>query len=227
MAAKGDVIVFLDSDMVVVDGFIEAHMKAQDSLDVVAHGPFIQTSNFDDPRSEKRRWTDFSRAFFATGNSSVRKEWLVKAGLFDEDFSEYGWEDLELGIRLRKLNLRAVQAKDAIGFHYKPESHEYNLDESIAREESRARMAAVFLRKHPTFEVRMMVLDLWLFYALEGLLTLGGWPDWPAARNLIKKLSRKGRTPLVLFLAKFVTGHAYAKVLKKEIGKLRSRSLLR
>lgn len=216
-AARGEVIVFLDSDMVVSRGFLEAHVRAHSASNIVVHGPFIQTSNFDDPRSEKRRWTDASRAFFATGNSSVRKEWLVRAGLFDEDFTEYGWEDLEMGVRLRALGLRSVQATDAVGYHYKPESHEYDLDAAMAREDARARMAAVFLRKHPTFEVRMMVLDLRPYYALEGCLTLGGWPDWPATRRLLRRLSSRGRTPAVLFLAKFITAHAYTKALKRAL----------
>ncbi len=49
---------------------------------------------------------DNSAAFFATGNVALSKRLLLKAGNlltsghdgpFDADFSEYGWEDLELG----------------------------------------------------------------------------------------------------------------------------------
>ncbi len=73
------------------------------------HGPVIHTDNFDDPTSASFKVTDISRAFFATGNASIRKEHLFDAGLFDESFVEYGWEDLELGIRLRRLGLKAVK----------------------------------------------------------------------------------------------------------------------
>jgi hypothetical protein len=49
---------------------------------------------------------DKSAAFFATGNVAISRRLLLKAGEllgnaaegpFDADFSEYGWEDLELG----------------------------------------------------------------------------------------------------------------------------------
>lgn len=49
---------------------------------------------------------DNSAAFFATGNVALSRKLLLKAGNllasahdgpFDADFSEYGWEDLELG----------------------------------------------------------------------------------------------------------------------------------
>lgn len=217
-ASSGDIVVFIDSDMVVCREFLENHLRAHSAEQglsrLVVHGPFIQTSNFDNPRSEKRKWTDSSRAFFATGNSSVHKEWLIRAGMFDENFTEYGWEDLELGVRLKSLGLSAVRADGAVGYHYKHESHEYELDVAIAREESRARMAAIFLHKHPTLEVRLMTLDLRLFYIIEGFLTLGNWPEWPATRRFVKHLARHGRNAAVLFLAKFVTMHAYAKTLK-------------
>lgn len=49
---------------------------------------------------------DNSAAFFATGNVALSRRLLLEAGNllttsgdgpFDSDFSEYGWEDLELG----------------------------------------------------------------------------------------------------------------------------------
>lgn len=49
---------------------------------------------------------DISAAFFATGNVAISRKRLLGAsnmlpegslGPFDSSFSEYGWEDLELG----------------------------------------------------------------------------------------------------------------------------------
>jgi predicted glycosyltransferase involved in capsule biosynthesis len=42
---------------------------------------------------------DISYNFFWTSNVSIKKEYIDKAGRFDEDFREYGWEDIELGLR--------------------------------------------------------------------------------------------------------------------------------
>src|SRR5690606_2931505 len=117
--AQGELIVFIDSDIVVSEAFLEAHREVHTEPDRIGHGPVIHTDNLDDPTSAEFKVTDISRAFFATGNASIRKEHLFAAGLFDEEFVEYGWEDLELGIRLRRRGLRAVKAPQAKGYHYK------------------------------------------------------------------------------------------------------------
>ena len=36
---------------------------------------------------------------------AIAKKWLEAAGLFDTGFQLYGWEDLELGVRLKKFGL--------------------------------------------------------------------------------------------------------------------------
>src|ERR1035441_7847948 len=36
------------------------------------------------------------------------------------EFAEYGWEDVELGMRFRELGTRAVFNKRAVAFHFKP-----------------------------------------------------------------------------------------------------------
>ena len=110
--------VFIDSDILVVPEFIGAH-SLHNEPQVVAVGPVVHTDNIDDPYSASFKITDMSRAFFATGNASVAKEHLLEAGLFDEAFNQYGWEDLELGHRLRKLGLRKVKVPEAVGYHYK------------------------------------------------------------------------------------------------------------
>src|SRR5690606_11622902 len=105
----GELIIFLDSDIVVEEGFIEAHASAHEGLrDRIGHGPVIHTDDLENPTAAKYKLTDVSRAFFATGNASIRREHLLRAGLFDERFREYGWEDLELGLRLKRLGLKAM-----------------------------------------------------------------------------------------------------------------------
>ena len=69
------------------------------------YGRVVNTDNFDDPTAEPFKVTDMSAAFFATGNVAISHQQLMAAGTedgpFDTDFSEYGWEDLELGERLK------------------------------------------------------------------------------------------------------------------------------
>jgi glycosyltransferase involved in cell wall biosynthesis len=118
--AQGSLIVFIDSDLVPAPELLEAHLEAHQSADnVIGHGPVIHTTDLDNPTATRMKLTDMSRAFFATGNVSIRREHLLKAGLFDEEFREYGWEDLELGRRLRRLQLQAIPVPEAKGYHYK------------------------------------------------------------------------------------------------------------
>ncbi|MBO2521851.1 MAG: hypothetical protein CW345_08635 [Firmicutes bacterium] len=121
--ARAELIIFIDSDIVVNDRFVAAHLAAHTADNLIGHGPVIHTDNLDNPTSAHFKVTDISRAFFATGNASIKKKHLVEAGLFDESFVEYGWEDLELGIRLRRLGLRAVKVPEDRGYHYKKEAH--------------------------------------------------------------------------------------------------------
>ena len=46
---------------------------------------------------------------------------IERAGRFDERFHEYGWEDLELGFRLRNMGVPSILARDAVVYHYKPQ----------------------------------------------------------------------------------------------------------
>ena len=114
--AQGDTIVFIDSDLVVTDCFLQAHAEALDQAQVTlgsdrcfTYGRVINTHNFDNPTAEPYKLTDFSAAYFATGNVAIPRHWLNAVGGFDPQFQFYGWEDLELGVRLQQLGLRTVQ----------------------------------------------------------------------------------------------------------------------
>ena len=87
--AEGDTIIFIDSDLVVLDSFLQHHADAltkayeQGNERVFTYGRVVNTCNFDAPTSEPFKVTDYSRAFFATGNVAIAKRWLLEAGLFD------------------------------------------------------------------------------------------------------------------------------------------------
>ena len=91
--AKGDTIIFFDSDLVVTEIFLQAHADALTEGEkklgndkFFTYGAVINTANFDNPTSEPYKLTDYSAAFFATGNVAIPKHWLEKAGLFDTGF---------------------------------------------------------------------------------------------------------------------------------------------
>ena len=55
-----------------------------------------------------------------TCNISIKKSFLEKFGMFDEQFPFAAWEDVELGWRLSKHGFKIKFNKDAIVHHYHP-----------------------------------------------------------------------------------------------------------
>jgi glycosyltransferase involved in cell wall biosynthesis len=231
--AVGELVILLDSDIVTLPDFIEAHVFAR--LDpacearedgafpigfspddkTIVHGRVIYTEDLDNPTSTQKRLSDISMAFFASGNVSIARRWLVEAGLFDEDFTEYGWEDLELGQRLKKLGLRVVRSDKPAGYHLKHEFSVTKLPAIRKREIQRGRMAVIYYKKHPTFSVRMSTTMIRPFYWLVGLFTLGGWPDRPGAAKLIDRLDKRGSRGLLGILLQIMIYYWYIQGIKE------------
>lgn len=217
--AQGNVIIFIDSDLVVVRSFLAAHAhtlqqhgvkgdpRASNEAKIFTYGRVINTCNFEDPQSEPFKPTDFSAAFFATGNVAIARHWLDQAadspsGPFDPQFELYGWEDLELGVRLKQLGLQLVKCPEAAGYHWHPP---FNLDQIprlIDREWQRGRMGIVFYQKHPTWEVRLMIQLTPLHWILWGILSLGGWLNERRVAPLLQWLIDRGRPQLALELCR-------------------------
>jgi hypothetical protein len=85
---------------------------------------------------------------------SVRAASLRAVGGFDESFDLYGWEDTELGARLRDYGVRRAFAWDAYLWHIKPPTPE-SLEDALGKAIEKARMAARFVRKTPTRRVKL------------------------------------------------------------------------
>lgn len=179
--AMGDTIVFIDSDLVVTENFLQAHIdglqeaqRQRNNDRLFTYGRVINTSKFDHPTSEPYKVTDFSAAFFATGNVAIARKWLDQAGPFDSQFHLYGWEDLEMGVRLKQLGLKLVKCPQAVGYHLQSPFSLDRIPQLVDREIQRGRMGVLFYQKHPTWEVRMMIQMTWLHRLLWGLLSVGG-----------------------------------------------------
>ncbi len=203
--SRGDVIVFIDSDLVVTRTFLASHFRALsdnwrsrgDRL-CFTYGRVINTANFDHPTSEPYKIQDISWAYFATGNVAVDKKVLERSGLFDTNFSLYGWEDLELGERLRQMNVRLVKCPRAVGFHWHPPLSLDQIPRLITVEKERAKMGLVFYRKHPTRRVRFIIQFTYLHRLLWEVLTFGGCLNERSLRPLIAFLIRRGRPGMAM-----------------------------
>jgi glycosyltransferase involved in cell wall biosynthesis len=207
--ALGDIIIFIDSDLVVLEDFLQAHSDAlvqgQEKLEsdrFFTYGAVINTCNFNNPTAEPYKITDFSAAFFATGNVAIPKHWLEKAGLFDTGFQLYGWEDLELGVRLKNLGLQLIKCPTAVGYHWHPPFNLEQIPNLIDKEIQRGRMGVLFYKKHPTWEVRMMIQMTWLHRLLWGILSLNGALNEKTMAPLLRWLIKSGKPQLALEIAR-------------------------
>jgi len=157
--AAGEVIVFVDDDSLAPPRFLAAHLDAHltHPEGIVCRGPVIVVYDLDRPFDVRGGVLDLSTAYFDTDNGSVRLRHLLEAGGFDEAFFPYGWEGLDLGIRLRSLGLKRVFRRDAALYHYRPEISSGALEGMLIKEDERARTARIFYAKHPTLESRFAV----------------------------------------------------------------------
>ena len=123
--------------------------------------------------------------------------------MFDEEFREYGWEDLELGRRLRRLKLRAVKVPEAKGYHYKASLRLSQLPGHIERERQRARTAVIYYRKHPERAVRMSIELSPVFFWLDRLFSVGGWTERQSTLAFLRRLEERGLSSVVAHLGPF------------------------
>jgi glycosyltransferase involved in cell wall biosynthesis len=151
-AATGELIAFVDDDVWLPPHFLSAHAAAHRTGGIprAVTGPILNVPTYDErPRPAA---ANFSNAFFCTCNASVPASSLRAIGGFDESFNLYGWEDTELGLRLRNAGLEHVFAWDAYLYHIKPPE---SLELAIQRTIEKAAMAARFVRKNPTLRTRL------------------------------------------------------------------------
>ena len=152
--AAGSVVLFVDDDVVLPPDFLAAHARAHAAsrFPLVVSGPIINV-----PSAQERPTpaiVNYSAAFFCTCNVSVRAASLAAVGGFDEAFELYGWEDTELGVRLRDFDVRRAFAWDAYLWHIKPPELD-TLDAALTKTIEKARMAARFVLKAPTQRAKL------------------------------------------------------------------------
>jgi glycosyltransferase involved in cell wall biosynthesis len=157
--SSGERIAFIDDDVLPTPVFAAEHL-ASDARhgDVIVRGAVINTESFDDLPVPVWSPANYSANYFWTSNVSLRRARLERAGgRFDESFTEYGWEDIELGMRLRALGTRAVFNRYALAFHYKPRAVRTDVAHREQQVRAQARTAVQLRAKHPHWRVDLAI----------------------------------------------------------------------
>jgi GT2 family glycosyltransferase len=130
--ARGELIAFVDDDVVAEPGLLQAHLDAHRRLGdrTVVIGPMLSPNDHQmSPWVEweqnmlskqyaamtEGRYTATARQLY-TGNASIRAEHFRRAGGFDPSFRRA--EDVELAFRLSDLGLDFHFEPSAVGLHY-------------------------------------------------------------------------------------------------------------
>ena len=172
--ADGEVILFIDDDIFADRDLLKEHWAShQEYPRAVIMGRVNHIESLDEDPEAKYKLADFSTSFFWTSNASVRKRFLEEAGLFAEEFTEYGWEDPEFGFRLRAIGLVRKYNQRALVHHFKSRWKASDVPRLCRQAQSSGRSAVIFLRKHPCLRTRLSTGIFALRFAWDRVLRLG------------------------------------------------------
>jgi len=186
--AEGEIVVFLDGDMVVIPGFLRAHIRCHDegagrvvigNVVPAEYVPRDRLSRYLATRGVHKLFPGEAVPFryFVTNNSSLRRADLIRAGRFDERLVAWGGEDLELGYRLGEMGLEFFYCPSAVSYH----THFRTLEEVCRLSETfGAQSVPILVRKCPVLRS-----TLWLDFEEPNHLSRDSF-----GRNLKKVLLR-------------------------------------
>jgi GT2 family glycosyltransferase len=198
-AARGAIVHFNDADILASPNLLSTHLRrhrersgiavvglevqVKDLAEYAQRRDHPETRGHLHPPSRKR----LSWLYFLTGNASVRRDDLLRAGCFDESFTGYGHEDLELGYRLQRIGVEICYEPNAVNYHCQDVAYEDQKEKMRLAGRSTAR----FYRKHPDFEVMvklgMTPLSLGAHSLLTRLPHLLGYIDRRAERSRLAR----------------------------------------
>lgn len=178
-AARGEIVLFNDSDILASPDLLSQHLRRHHQRSGIAVvGLEVQVKDLAD-YERKRAHPDqrgslhppgrkrLSWLYFLTGNASVRRDDLVRAGGFDENFTGYGHEDLELGYRLHKAGLEILYEPRAVNYH----CQDVGFTDQKAKMKLAGRSTVRFYRKHRDLAVKVNLGMTPISLGLHGVLT--------------------------------------------------------
>ena len=140
-AAAGEFVLFTDADILPSPNLLEEHLRLHRAhphssvvglevqVDSVAEYEQVRDNPYDKGRHmHGRSDKEMSWLFFLTGNASAPRQALLDVGLFEENFTVYGHEDLELGYRLQKAGYTIRYNAAAVNYHWHPVPFEERCD---------------------------------------------------------------------------------------------------
>ncbi|MBV8246677.1 MAG: glycosyltransferase [Candidatus Eremiobacteraeota bacterium] len=159
-ASQGERIIFIDDDVLPTPVFVEEHLRSHAAdPGAIVRGAVINTESFDALPPPIWAPKDYSGNYFWTSNVSVPLAVMRQIGGFNESFAEYGWEDIDVGLRLRFRGVKSLFNRRAVAFHYKPRPRRQNVDGMVRQARAQARTAVRLAELHPHWRTYLATGD--------------------------------------------------------------------
>jgi len=158
--STGERVILIDDDVLPLPDFVEEHLRSHArSPRAIVRGGAINVENFDDLPFPIWSLRNYSGNYFWTTNVSVPLATLRSVGGFNEDFAEYGWEDIDVGLRLRFAGVKAVFNPRALVYHYKPRPRAADVEKMLRQARAQARTAVQLAKLHPHWRTYLATGD--------------------------------------------------------------------
>jgi GT2 family glycosyltransferase len=166
-AAQGDLLLFLDDDLVPRAGLIERHLARHRDEDpdaiVIGYSPPRPSRSTLAAQAASIWWEDHFRSKremaaptfveMLSGNMSIRRELFDRLGGFDESFGRFRREDWELGVRALEGGARLAYEHDAVADHL----FELDAPGRLAAAHAEGRGDALLMERYPFARLSLAV----------------------------------------------------------------------
>lgn len=159
--AKGKVVLLMSDDILACKNLIQEHLNFHqkypaDNIAVLGYVPwhpqlklnlFLEWLYFSGLQADYNSLKDeevVSFKCFYTSNVSLKKDFLLENGVFDENFKA-AYEDTELSYRLKQKGLKIIFCKKALAYNLYP----LTLPEFLSKMEATGKAGRFLFQKHP------------------------------------------------------------------------------
>jgi glycosyltransferase involved in cell wall biosynthesis len=148
--AKGEIIILIDSDVIVFPDLVEEHIKIHKKReDLVVQGMVKHVKSIEDVNMKNFYLPNaLCLRTFITQNASIRRKYLVTVGGFACFGPKLGYKDVDMGFRLMDLGLKwAYGIRKCKAYHIDGETTSKNLEQIFRKWTKQGASAYLFVQK--------------------------------------------------------------------------------
>ncbi|MDI6840132.1 MAG: lipid-A-disaccharide synthase-related protein [bacterium] len=218
--AEGEIIIFLDSDVLVSENFVEDHVKLHSLKDPVGKNNLIVQGVV----RHIKKPEDFGKfsllidgvcfTGLITQNVSIRKEWIVKVGSFDESLTTEGYEDVDIGRKLKQFGLHTIYVvRKCRAWHVDGKPSIKALKQRFNQVYLQAKNSLLLANKYGKFAHFRYVKSNWILF-ISNFFETHKWAEKGSTLNSLVKLHDSPILVLYPLIKQIIKYHYRAKGIR-------------